>query len=116
MSMSRLGEYLDEKARLRVSHRDEVFVAEAGTEAAQAEVLELLIEHLPRRFPEIYQRHKTEMEIIPLRRTVPLAPGRARAAAGSGEPRAGRPGAAAAEARTAGGWWRRRSTFRRRGR
>lgn len=71
----RLGAYLDEKARLRVSHRDEVFVAEAGTEAAQAEVLGLLIEHLPRRFPEIYQRHETEMEIIPLRRTVPLAPG-----------------------------------------
>jgi hypothetical protein len=69
----RLGEYLNEKARLRESHRDEVFVAEAGTEATQAEVLELLVEHLPRRFPEIYQRHKTEMEIVPLGRMVPLA-------------------------------------------
>ncbi|WP_421761913.1 heme-dependent oxidative N-demethylase family protein [Devosia sp.] len=69
----RLGEYLDEKARLRGSHRDEVFVAEAGTEAAQGEVLAMLVEHLPRRFPEIYQRRGTEMEIIPLRRAVPLA-------------------------------------------
>lgn len=69
----RLGAYLDEKARLRVGHRDEVFVAEAGTEAAQGEVLELLVEHLPRRFPEIYQRRGAEMEIIPLGRIVPLA-------------------------------------------
>ena len=70
----RLGAYLEEKARLRENHRDEVFVAEVGTEAAQAEVLEMLIEHLPRRFPEIYQQHGTEMEIVPLRRAVPLAP------------------------------------------
>lgn len=68
----RLGAYLDEKARLRVSHRDAVFVAEVGTEAAQAEVLEMLAEHLPRRFPEIYQRRGAEMEIVPLRRSVPL--------------------------------------------
>jgi len=52
----RLGDYLDEKARLWVHHRNEVFAAEADTEAAQAEVLALLAEHLPQRFPDIYRR------------------------------------------------------------
>ena len=49
----RLAANLAEKERLAAERWDEVFVAEAGTEAAQAEVLALLIEHLPTRFPEM---------------------------------------------------------------
>ena len=41
-----LDDYLAEKARLKLLYPGKVFVAEAGTEAAQAEVLEMLIEHL----------------------------------------------------------------------
>ncbi len=47
---------LQEKRRLYRIHPIEVFVAEPGTEAAQAEVLHLLLEHLPKRFPEHFQQ------------------------------------------------------------
>jgi hypothetical protein len=57
----KLGAYLDEKERLIATARDEVFVAEAGTEAAQAEVMRSLVEHLPARFPEAYRRHGQAM-------------------------------------------------------
>jgi hypothetical protein len=48
---------LAEKRRIYAEYPDKVFVAESGTEDAQAEVLALLTEHLPARFPERY-RHK----------------------------------------------------------
>ena len=57
----RLQEYLDEKDRLIAAARDEVFAAQAGTEDAQREVLELLVAHLPARFPEIYRREGDAM-------------------------------------------------------
>jgi len=57
----RLQEYLDEKGRLIAAARDEVFAAQAGTEDAQREVLELLVAHLPARFPEIYRREGDAM-------------------------------------------------------
>jgi hypothetical protein len=59
----RLGEYLDEKARLWAGHRAEVFAAEADTGAAQAEVLALLAEHLPERFPDLYRRDGAAMHV-----------------------------------------------------
>ena len=59
----RLREYLDEKTRLWATHPDEVFVAEAGTEDAQAEVLELLLEHLVDRYPEIYRRDGNAIDV-----------------------------------------------------
>lgn len=52
----RLEDYLTEKDRLLAAVPELVFAAEPDTEAAQREVLELLIEHLPKRFPEIYTR------------------------------------------------------------
>ncbi len=45
----RLGFYLLEKRRLIEERGDDVFVAESGTEAAQHEVLELVVEHLKAR-------------------------------------------------------------------
>jgi len=45
---------LAEKRRIHAEHGAEVFVAEDGTEDAQAEVLTLLRTHLPARFPERY--------------------------------------------------------------
>lgn len=47
---------LAEKRRIHAEHAREVFVAEPGTEAAQAEVFTLLADHLPARFPERYRR------------------------------------------------------------
>lgn len=72
----RLPAYLEEKARLAVERPGAVFAAEAGTEAAQAEVLALLVEHLTVRFPAIYRRHDETVEIVPAGRRVALdAPG-----------------------------------------
>jgi hypothetical protein len=52
----RLVADLAEKERLAATRWDEVFAAEEGTEASQAEVLALLAEHLPQRFPGLYRR------------------------------------------------------------
>lgn len=49
--------YLDEKARLKKLYSDKVFVAEAGTEAAQQEALDLLVEHLEQHHSQTH-RHK----------------------------------------------------------
>ena len=49
---------LAEKRRIHAEHAAQVFVAEAGSEDAQAEVLALLEEHLPARFPERYRRDR----------------------------------------------------------
>ena len=68
----RLPAYLDEKERLAAIHPDQVFAAEPDTEEAQWEVLGLLVEHLPHRFPEIYRPQAGAMEIIPASRTVAL--------------------------------------------
>ncbi len=42
---------------------DKVFVAEPGTEDAQAEVLALLTEHLPVRFPERYRKEGNRLTV-----------------------------------------------------
>ncbi|GGZ33760.1 heme-dependent oxidative N-demethylase family protein [Asticcacaulis endophyticus] len=62
--------YLDAKDQVmnRVPH--EVFVAEAGTEDAQTEVLHLLADHLPQRFPQIYHRLGPQIDIVPAFRRV----------------------------------------------
>ncbi|MGN6365449.1 heme-dependent oxidative N-demethylase family protein [Asticcacaulis taihuensis] len=64
--------YLDEKDRLAERVPEKIFVAEPGTEAAQAEVLTLLADHLPERFPDIYQRLGPQIDIIPAFRRVRL--------------------------------------------
>jgi hypothetical protein len=62
---ARLPDYLAEKARLLESDRNAVFREEAETRAAQGEVLDLLLEHLPRRFPEIFRRDGRLIEVVP---------------------------------------------------
>ena len=52
----RLPAYLREKDRLFRDRPTEVFAAEPGTDGAQREVLALLADHLPVRFPQIYRR------------------------------------------------------------
>jgi dimethylamine monooxygenase subunit A len=51
------------KRRLLAERRDEVFAALPGTETAGAEVLNLLAEHLPKRFPTQYPRMNTTIAI-----------------------------------------------------
>jgi hypothetical protein len=63
---------LAEKDRLEAEHGASVFAAEPGTEAAQREVLSLLTEHLPARFPEIYRRVGDTMYVASSGRAVDL--------------------------------------------
>jgi hypothetical protein len=66
----RLAADLAEKERLAATRWNDVFAAEADTDAAQAEVLALLAGHLPRRFPELYRRDGDAMLVAG--RRVPL--------------------------------------------
>ena len=58
-----LAAYLDEKDRLIAAEPGEVFVAEAATEPAQAEVLRMLARHLPARFPDRYRHDGDAIEV-----------------------------------------------------
>jgi len=53
---------LAERRRLLRERRAEVLAALPGSEAGQQEVLELLLEHLPARFPQIYRRSPGAIE------------------------------------------------------
>ena len=61
----RLPAYLDEKDRLWRERPDDVFAAEPDTFDAQRELLTMLVEHLPARFPAIYRRDGDAMHIAP---------------------------------------------------
>lgn len=54
---------LAEKRRIYEVHFREVFVAEGGTQDAQAEVLALLLDHLPARFPETYRPDRETLSV-----------------------------------------------------
>ena len=58
-----LGATLLAKRRLLAERHDDVFAALPGTEAAGAEVLALLADHLPRRFPTQYPRMNTTIAV-----------------------------------------------------
>ncbi len=64
--------YLDEKDRLAERMPEKIFVAEPGTETSQTEVLTLLANHLPERFPDVYQRIGPQIDIVPAFRRVRL--------------------------------------------
>lgn len=71
---ARLAEQLDEKERLLAGGGEApVLLAEAGTESAQQEVLDLLAAHLPQRFPGLYRREGEAIRILPAGRTVSLS-------------------------------------------
>jgi dimethylamine monooxygenase subunit A len=65
-----VGESFAEQLRLKrtllAERHDECFLALDGTEAAGAEVLALLFDHLPARFPENYARDSDRLKILPL--------------------------------------------------
>jgi dimethylamine monooxygenase subunit A len=58
-----LATTLDEKDLLGAAHFADVFAAEDGSEAAQAEVLAMLAAHLADRFPEVYRRLEDRIEM-----------------------------------------------------
>ena len=64
--------YLAEKNRLFATLPEKIFAAEEGTEDAQAEVLELAVEHLLRHFPETYKRVGDAIEITDHDRKIEL--------------------------------------------
>jgi dimethylamine monooxygenase subunit A len=68
-----VGEGFAEQLRLKrallAECHDDCFLALDGTEAAGAEVLTLLFEHLPARFPDIYVRDGKRLTILPLGET-----------------------------------------------
>lgn len=68
-----LRAHLEEKERLFAASRDVVFGEEPDTRTAQAEVLALLADHLPARFPEIYTRDGDRIAMTGTGRTVDLA-------------------------------------------
>jgi hypothetical protein len=68
-----LPRYLKEKERLLAEDREQVFREEIETRGAQQEVLDLLVEYLPVRFPDIYRRDGNLIEIIPARMHIDIA-------------------------------------------
>ncbi len=62
--------YLDEKDRIATRHPQEMFAALPDTRDAQAEVLHLLADHLPKRFPDTYSRFGPQIDVVPAFRRV----------------------------------------------
>ena len=59
-----LAPYLAEKRRLYAEETQNVIVSEPGSEVAQQEVMDLLVEHLLQRFPERYKRIGDTIHIL----------------------------------------------------
>lgn len=64
---------LAEKARLRKSHFGETFAALEESEEAQAEVLTLLGNYLPERFPALWERRGAGLLVVPTGGVVALS-------------------------------------------
>lgn len=62
---------LAEKDRLLAEQRDAVFREEPSSRPAQRELLELLVSHLPARFPELWQHRNGQIQVG--ERVVPLS-------------------------------------------
>lgn len=69
----KLAAHLAEKTAVFAAYPGETFVAEADTGPAQAELLALLAEHLPARFPQLYRRHGDTIDIVPAGVSIDLA-------------------------------------------
>lgn len=64
---------LAEKARLRQSHLPQTFAELPQSRPAQAELLALLGDYLPARFPDLWQRRETGLFVAPTGETVSLS-------------------------------------------
>lgn len=64
---------LAEKARLRQSHLPEIFAELPDSRPAQTELLALLADYLPSRFPHLWQRRDESLLVVPTGDLVPLA-------------------------------------------
>ena len=62
-----LEAFLNEKDRLANEYREQVIVSEAGSEAAQSEVLELVTDHVCENYPHIYTRAGDQVSIAGIR-------------------------------------------------
>ncbi len=60
-----LREHLAEKARLLSDYHEDVVAVEPGSEAAQQEVLDLVIEHVGRLFPDRYEISGRHIRVLP---------------------------------------------------
>ena len=60
-----LHSHLAEKSRLLIERYEDVIAVEPGTEAAQREVLDLILAHLQNRFPERYRIESTTVTVLP---------------------------------------------------
>lgn len=69
----KLESYLDEKDRLTSAIPEQVLVSEAGSEAAQLEILELVASHVCHHFPQNYQQNGDIVSIHGAGRVVDLA-------------------------------------------
>ena len=61
-----LSRYLDEKVSLYRDLPDKVLVADEGTQEAQNEVLALVVEHVLKKYPNIYSRVGNTVSITPI--------------------------------------------------
>jgi len=64
---------LAEKARLRECRAAEIFAEMQPSRPAQAELLALLADYLPRRFPKLWRRDGPTLIVLPTGESVPLA-------------------------------------------
>ena len=67
-----LVEQLALKETILAQERAAAFAALEGSEAGQAEVLQLLAAHLPARYPEVYRREGDALRILPADRSIAL--------------------------------------------
>lgn len=68
-----LSRHLAEKDDLIATERDVVFREEAETRQSQAEILRMLADFLPARFPDIYRRVGDRIDVLPAGRSVGLS-------------------------------------------
>jgi hypothetical protein len=68
-----LARHLARKDELLATNRDIVFREEPDTRVAQAEILDMLAGFLSERFPEVWRRDGSRMEILPAGRSVDLS-------------------------------------------
>lgn len=64
--------YVEEKERVFSTLYKETVLEEPDTREAQQEVLDMLVDYLPQRFPDTYRVEGGEMHVVPAGRTFPI--------------------------------------------